>query len=349
VLCLDEVELGDIADAAIVSRLFDSALCSGARIVATSNSAPADLYPGGLNRHVYVPALCKTLERHAVAIHALPPNSKDYRSRPRLKGGSGNKESGGSLNSGFVGRNSSIVHGGGSAVKCNDGGAEGSGGESWGGPAEVAAGGVSDSSTRDEDIGDGPHGACMGNNGGSLHAERSLSCVSSNREDRDRAVDGDSERRAAETAAPEQRWYFPADEAALDKLQQGVRYFGGSPPLAETLHMGSRPLRIPFASGGACLFTFRQLCSANLASADYLKLASRFHTLAIHDVPAISDASRDEVDLGPGFVKLLVHGAAFAPVLRLSFFLVSSSQRVARRFVFRKKSKERFKRNASAR
>eukprot|EP00965_Chrysotila_dentata_P216395 6189350-Pleurochrysis_carterae.AAC.1 len=145
VLCLDEVELGDIADAAIVSRLFDSALCSGARIVATSNSAPADLYPGGLNRHVYVPALCKTLERHAVAIHALPPNSKDYRSRPRLKGGSGNKESGGSLNSGFVGRNSSIVHGGGSAVKCNDGGAEGSGGESWGGPAEVAAGGVSDS------------------------------------------------------------------------------------------------------------------------------------------------------------------------------------------------------------
>eukprot|EP00965_Chrysotila_dentata_P107211 3542170-Pleurochrysis_carterae.AAC.4 len=63
----------------------------------------------------------------------------------------------------------------------------------------------------------------MGNNGGSLHAERSLSCVSSNREDRDRAVDGDSERRAAETAAPEQRWYFPADEAALDKLQQGVR------------------------------------------------------------------------------------------------------------------------------
>eukprot|EP00965_Chrysotila_dentata_P107209 3542170-Pleurochrysis_carterae.AAC.2 len=59
--------------------------------------------------------------------------------------------------------------------------------------------------------------------------------------------------------------------------------------------MGSRPLRIPFASGGACLFTFRQLCSANLASADYLKLASRFHTLAIHDVPAISDASRDEV------------------------------------------------------
>ena len=56
-VALDELELTDIADAAIVSRLLDGILGSGAALVTTSNSEPDDLYPGGLNRNLYIPML----------------------------------------------------------------------------------------------------------------------------------------------------------------------------------------------------------------------------------------------------------------------------------------------------
>ena len=61
-LAVDEMQLTDIADAAIVSRLV-AAVCSseGARLVLTSNRAPQDLYEGGLNRHVHIPAFCGVL------------------------------------------------------------------------------------------------------------------------------------------------------------------------------------------------------------------------------------------------------------------------------------------------
>ena len=54
-LCLDEMQITDIADAMIVGRLFEGLLAHGTVIVTTSNLKPDDLYRNGLNRQLFLP------------------------------------------------------------------------------------------------------------------------------------------------------------------------------------------------------------------------------------------------------------------------------------------------------
>ena len=54
-LCFDEMVVNNMADAAIMSRLFTGLLEKRVTIVTTSNRAPDELYKNGLNRQLFLP------------------------------------------------------------------------------------------------------------------------------------------------------------------------------------------------------------------------------------------------------------------------------------------------------
>jgi len=81
-LCFDELQVTDIADAMVLGRLFKELLERGVIIVATTNRPPDDLYKDGLNRQLFLPFI--EMIKQAFDILTLD-GPTDYR-YDRLKG-----------------------------------------------------------------------------------------------------------------------------------------------------------------------------------------------------------------------------------------------------------------------
>ena len=81
-LCFDEFQVTDVADAMILGRLYEELFALGVIIVSTSNRTPETLYEGGLNRDLFLPFIDMITEKmHVVRLDG----DTDYR-LDRMKG-----------------------------------------------------------------------------------------------------------------------------------------------------------------------------------------------------------------------------------------------------------------------
>ncbi|KAF2709346.1 hypothetical protein K504DRAFT_533725 [Pleomassaria siparia CBS 279.74] len=108
------------------------------------------------------------------------------------------------------------------------------------------------------------------------------------------ATDSDS---LASTALPKQ-YFISSSSSSADEFNTALSTATSTPhPIPwtpTTLTVYGRPIPIPATHKGCALFTFAQICGAVLGPADYITLASTYHTFIITEVPILTFHQKNE-------------------------------------------------------
>lgn len=78
IICLDEFHVSDITDAMLLGKLLTALFDRGVCLAATSNEHPDELYSGGLQRELFLPAI-ELIKNHTEVVNV--DNGVDYRFR----------------------------------------------------------------------------------------------------------------------------------------------------------------------------------------------------------------------------------------------------------------------------
>lgn len=83
-LCIDEFEVLDVADAMILERMYSMFYKNNIKVVLTSNTSPSELYKNGLQRERFLPFI-ELVDKFMIIEEVL--DGKDYRIKPKTKNG----------------------------------------------------------------------------------------------------------------------------------------------------------------------------------------------------------------------------------------------------------------------
>ncbi|KAH9839231.1 AFG1-like ATPase-domain-containing protein [Rhodofomes roseus] len=99
--------------------------------------------------------------------------------------------------------------------------------------------------------------------------------------------------RASRSEGQGASWYLPGQE---EEFENKVMSFAGPESEHEqaNLIVFGRRIHVPWSAGGVCKFTFAQLCEESLGPADYITLASTYHTIAVTDLPVLKLSAKNQ-------------------------------------------------------
>ena len=85
----------------------------------------------------------------------------------------------------------------------------------------------------------------------------------------------------------------PETASEIDSLSS--RLIAPHEPQPGTLDVNGRDITVPWQARGVAKFSFEQLCGHEFYSADYIAIASTYHTLILTDIPKLSLEQRDRI------------------------------------------------------
>lgn len=90
-------------------------------------------------------------------------------------------------------------------------------------------------------------------------------------------------------------YHWPLGRVASAALTRAFESLtGGSRAEQVTLTVQGRPVFVPRAASGVAWFQFEDLCAKPLGAADYLTIATHFHTVLVDGVPMLTPERRNE-------------------------------------------------------